>query len=136
MPMRVTEPRVTRASELSPETDPASAYDWSGWEKWLQGHLAIQHAAITEEFIETCGYALGVKANELHDEIAALETQLNALKTQLARLPAAGPPGPSGKMSPVKTWQPDTVFYEGEIVLPGFQGDPIPRHKWRKARIA
>jgi len=93
-------------------------HDWSGWEKWLQGHLAIERAALTDEFIETCGYALGVKSAELRAdllaEIKALELQLDALKTELKRLPA-GPPGPPDKMSPVKTWQPDTVFYKGEI---------------------
>ena len=126
MPMRqdlhVTEPVFTRA--------PAPAeYDWSGWEKWLRSHLDNEHQVITNELIEACGYALGTKANELCDEFAealkiksaelrneirALELQLDALKTELKRLPA-GPPGPPGKMSPVKIWQPDTVFYEGEI---------------------
>src|SRR5262249_48376470 len=111
--LHVTEPVFTRA--------PAPAeYDWSGWEKWLRAHLDIEHAAITEEYIETCGYALGVKAEELRAElqaeIKALELQLDALKTELKRLPA-GPPGPPGKMSPAKTWQPDTVFYEGDIVV-------------------
>jgi hypothetical protein len=78
------------------------------------GQDLIEYEKIAEEFIEACGYALGVKATELRDEIAALETQLNALKNELARLPAS-PPGPPGKMAPVKTWQADTVFYEGEI---------------------
>jgi hypothetical protein len=111
--LHVTEPVFTRAP--APARD---EHDWSGWEKWLQGHLAIERAALTDEFIETCGYALAVKSAELRAdllaEIKALELQLDALKTELKRLPA-GPPGPPGKMSPVKTWQADTVFYKGEI---------------------
>jgi hypothetical protein len=55
--MHVTEPIVTRAP------DP----DWSGWEKWLRGHLDIER----EGMIESFGGALGIVCHELRDRISA-----------------------------------------------------------------
>src|SRR5262245_40944807 len=63
--MQVTEPIVTRASEP----------DWSGWEKWLRGHLDLER----EVMIEAFGAALGLASHELRDRISALELRLAEL---------------------------------------------------------
>ena len=63
--MQVTEPIVTRAPEP----------DWSGWEKWLRGHLDIER----EIMIEAFGEALGITCQELRDRISALELKLAEL---------------------------------------------------------
>src|SRR5215472_563890 len=63
--MQVTEPIVTRAPEP----------DWSGWEKWLRGHLDIERAIMIEAF----GEALGITCQELRDRISALELKLAEL---------------------------------------------------------
>src|SRR5215475_2699586 len=63
--MQVTEPIATRAPEP----------DWSGWEKWLRGHLDIER----EVMIEGLGEALGTVGHELRDRISALELKLAEL---------------------------------------------------------
>src|SRR5262249_43354626 len=63
--MQVTEPIVTRAPEP----------DWSGWEKWLRGHLDIEREVLIEAF----GEALGTTCQELRDRISALELKLAEL---------------------------------------------------------
>src|SRR5262245_61273174 len=63
--MQVTEPIVTRAPEP----------DWSGWEKWLRGHLDIER----EIMIEAFGEALGITCQEFGDPISALELTLAEL---------------------------------------------------------
>ena len=110
MPMRVTEPIVTCAPELSPESDPVPARDWSGWEKWLRAHLDIEREAIVEEYIQTVGKALGVKSAQLRAEIKQLELQLDELKTELRNLPPARAPRMRG------TFNPNTEYGQLDVV--------------------
>jgi hypothetical protein len=76
--MQVTEPIVTRAPEP----------DWSGWEKWLRGHLDIER----EGMIEAFGEALGIVCQELRDRISALELKLAELTGAVDILRGTTPP--------------------------------------------
>jgi len=105
--------------------------DWSNWENWLQSHLDDLYEKIMRQMIDAAGYglsetgaelredfskALDIQRDDLRAKIAALKTKLGVLEAKLAQLPA-GPPGPPGKMSPAKTWQPEQVFYAGDNVV-------------------
>src|SRR5262244_1863433 len=76
--MQVTEPIVT----------PAPEPDWSGWEKWLRGHLDIER----EVMIESLGEALGLVGHELRDRISALELKLAELTGAIDILRGTTPP--------------------------------------------
>src|SRR5262249_56429142 len=76
--MQVTEPIVTHAPEP----------DWSGWEKWLRGHLDIER----EFLIEVFGAALGTECQELRDRISALELKLAELTGAIDILRGTPPP--------------------------------------------
>jgi hypothetical protein len=99
--MQVTEPIVTRAPEP----------DWSGWEKWLRGHLDIER----EVMIEACGEALGITRQELRDRISALELKLAELTGAIDILRGLQPPPPA-KFQTIRVWKPDTIYHEGAIV--------------------
>ena len=99
--MQVTEPIVTRAPEP----------DWSGWEKWLRGHLDIER----EVMIEAFGEALGITCQELRDRISALELKLAELTGAIDILRGLQPPPPA-KFQTIRAWSPDTIYHEGAIV--------------------
>jgi len=95
---------------------------WSGWEKWLRGHLDIERGNL----IEALGGALADARNELLDQIEPqLEKQLgkiSALELKLAELTGAvdvlrgKEPPPPAKFPTVTSWEPDVVFHENDIV--------------------
>src|SRR5262249_61696775 len=58
-----------------PKLGRAPEHEWSGWEKWLRGHLDIER----EIMIEAFGEALGITCQELRDRISALELKLAEL---------------------------------------------------------
>jgi hypothetical protein len=99
--MQVTEPIVTRAPEP----------DWSGWEKWLRGHLDIER----EVMIEAFGEALGTVCQELRDRISPLELKLAELTGAIDILRGLQPPPPA-KFPMIDAWRPDTIFHEGHLV--------------------
>src|SRR5215475_1202425 len=99
--MQVTEPIATRAPEP----------DWSGWEKWLRGHLDIER----EVMIEGLGEALGTVGHELRDRISALELKLAELTGAVDILRGAQPPPPA-QFPSVKAFSADTIYHEGDIV--------------------
>jgi len=99
--MQVTEPIVTRAPEP----------DWSGWEKWLRGHLDIER----EVMIEAFGEALGITCQELRDRISALELKLAELTGAIDILRGLQPPPPA-KFQTIRVWKPGTIYHEGAIV--------------------
>ena len=122
MPMRVMEPIVTRTPELSPKTDPVLARDWSGWERWLRGHLDNEREAITEQiteqYIQDCGKALGVKAAQLREEIKQLELELDEVKTEVRNLPPARSPRMRGAFNPNTEYsQLDVVALNGSSFI-------------------
>jgi hypothetical protein len=99
--MHVTEPIVTRAPEP----------DWSGWEKWLRGHLDIER----EVMIEAFGEALGTVCQELRDRISPLELKLAELTGAIDILRGLQPPPPA-KFPVIDAWRPDRIHHEGAIV--------------------
>jgi hypothetical protein len=109
-----------RAPNNLVEVEPAReevepAYDWSGWERWLRGHLDIER----ELLIEGLGAALGIKSVEVLDRI---EPQLRKLELKLAELTGAvdvlrgKEPSPPAKFPMVRAWQEDVVYHEGDVV--------------------
>jgi hypothetical protein len=102
--MHVTEPIVT-------PVDPEPARDWSGWEKWLRGHLDIEREGI----IEGLGEALGIVRQDLRDRISALELKLAELTGAIDILRGLQPPPPA-KFPVIDAWRPDTIYHEGAIV--------------------
>jgi hypothetical protein len=99
--MQVTEPIVTRAPEP----------DWSGWEKWLRGHLDIEREIVTD----ACGEALGLVSKELRDRISPLELKLAELTGAIDVLRGLQP-SPPAKFQTIRAWGPDTIYHEGAIV--------------------
>src|SRR5262245_62008097 len=91
------------------------AYDWSGWERWLRGHLDIERQLL----IEGLGEALGMKSVEL---LGRIEPQLRKLELKLAELTGAvdvlrgKQPPPAAKFPMISAWRPDTIYHEGTIV--------------------
>src|SRR5262249_54195694 len=92
--------------------------DWSGWEKWLRSHLDIER----ENLIEALGGALSDTSNDLLDQIEPQLRKISALELKLAELTGAvdvlrgKAPPPPAKFPTVKTWEPDVVFHENDIV--------------------
>jgi Collagen triple helix repeat (20 copies) len=109
------------------------------WRAYLEGHMAEAIAAERRSLLEAIGAALGEREDELFEEIEQL------IGTRLRQVPRgrqgepgdAGPvgpqgepgipgarggpgpqgePGPPGKLSSVKTYEPDAVHYQGDVV--------------------
>ena len=99
--------------------------DWSGWERWLRGHLDNER----EYMIESLGEALGMKSVELLDHF---EPQLQKLELKLAELTGAvdvlrGKQPPVFKFPVIEPWQKDHVYHEGELVA--FSGGSYQANK-------
>ena len=59
------------------------ACDWSGWEKWLESHLAIEREALAIErktLLQALGEVLGESRFDLRNEI---EAKINAQVKEL-----------------------------------------------------
>jgi len=104
------------AAELTiatPQSDTAAAAttDWSGWERWLRGHLAIElkglHTAL--------GQALAIEREKFERKASALELKIAKLSGAVDVLRGAAPPPPA-KFPNVTTWRADMIYYEGEVV--------------------
>jgi hypothetical protein len=105
--------RNANIAEL-PQRDTAIATndaDWSGWERWLRGHLAIElkalHTALGQ-LLATEREKFERKANEFDIKLAQLTGAVDVLR-------GAQPPPPA-KFPSVKAWRADAIYYEGEIV--------------------
>jgi|SRR6516165_12083942 len=92
---------------------------WSGWEKWLRGHLDIER----EGLIEALGEALGQSRFDLRNEIEAkINAQVKALELRIAELTGAVDilrgiqPPPPAKFPTIRAWREDTIYHEGDIV--------------------
>ena len=92
---------------------------WSGWEKWLRGHLGIER----EGLIEALGEALGQSRFDLRNEIEAkINAQVKALELRIAELTGAVDilrgiqPPPPAKFPTIRAWREDTIYHEGDIV--------------------
>jgi hypothetical protein len=68
------------ASRAAAEAEPAQE-DWSGWERWLDGHLALHRAEMIEGMAQlVCEF--------VRQNIDPLEQQLAELKAEVAELKA------------------------------------------------
>jgi hypothetical protein len=110
---------VSKPKPQSPQLDTrpitTAATDWSGWERWLKGHLSIE--------LNTLHRALGqLLAEERRRFGGQLERKTNALELRLAKLSGAidvlrgAQPPPLPKFPRVKAWSEDTIYFEGDIV--------------------
>jgi hypothetical protein len=72
-----------------PAPQPEESQDWSGWERWLRGHLDNNNAELVEVFSDAVAIALAkVQETRAADkaELAALKAELAALRTQVETL--------------------------------------------------
>ena len=102
------------------EVEPASkevqsAYDWSGWERWLRGHLDIERQFL----IESLGEALGLSRAQIEPylkKISTLELKIAKLSGAVDVLRGKQPPPPA-KFPMVRAWQEDVVYHEGDVIV-------------------
>ena len=102
------------------------ACDWSGWEKWLESHLAIEREALAIErktLLQALGEVLGESRFDLRNEIEAkINAQVKALELRIAELTGAidvlrgKEPPPPAKFPTIGAWREDTIYHEGDIV--------------------
>jgi len=106
------------------EVEPARAgvkpaYDWSGWERWLRGHLDIERQFL----IESLGEALGLSRNALRAQIEPYLKKISTLELKIAKLSGAvdvlrgKQPPPPAKFPMVRAWQEDVVYHEGDVIV-------------------
>src|SRR6516165_3282507 len=85
--------------------------DWSDWDRWLRGHLAIElkalHTALGELLAEE-RHKLERKTNEFELKLAKLAGAVDVLR-------GAAPPPPA-KFPAVKAWTEHVIYFEGEVV--------------------
>jgi hypothetical protein len=85
--IRYTEPVYTERSDDGIATRGSAngqETDWSGWEKWMQGHLAIERQAILDGVADAVGDCLGERDQEIRElqlKIAELSGAVNVLRT-------------------------------------------------------
>jgi hypothetical protein len=70
------------ASRAAPAAEPAQV-DWSAWEAWLAGHLAIERSEITKGIAEGMCMYVGEKLDKLRREF---ERELGVLRNENAEL--------------------------------------------------
>jgi hypothetical protein len=99
----------------SPQRDTTTTVaDWSGWDRWLKGHLAIELGNLHRAL----GVLLATERRKFHDQ---LERKTNEFEVKLAKLSGAidvlcgAATPPPAKFPSVKAWK-EGVHYEGDIV--------------------
>jgi hypothetical protein len=111
MPRQPTAEPIAREPQPQPDTTAATTNDWSGWERWLRGHVAIELKALHT--------ALG---QVLADEREKFERKTNEFEIKIAKLAGAVDvlrgvqPPPPAKFPSVKAWTEDVIYHEGDIV--------------------
>src|SRR5215468_883302 len=96
------------------DTTDVAATDWSGWERWLKGHLVIELGNLHRAL----GVLLATERKKFHDR---LERKTNEFEIKLAELSGAvdilsGKAPPRAEFPSVKAWEPDVVFHENDVV--------------------
>jgi hypothetical protein len=106
-------------AEVEPAQGIEPAYDWSGWERWLRGHLDIERQLL----IEGVGEALGLSRKGVRAELEPHLKKISALEIKVAELSGAvdvlrgKQPPPPAKFPMVRAWQEDVVYHEGDVVV-------------------
>src|SRR5262249_23262380 len=112
MPGEISELRPRQSLDTRPTTTVAT--DWSGWERWLKGHLHIElgnlHTAL--------GQLLAIEREKLERKTNEFEVKLAKLSGAIDVLRGAQPPPPA-KFPSVKAWKEETIYHEGDIVAFG-----------------
>jgi hypothetical protein len=106
--------------QLLPASQPQT-YDWSGWERWLKGHLDIERETLHRALVKLCTARsascwqqnAGSSAINLSERRERSKSSSRSLSVDILR--GAQPPPPA-KFPTVKAWKEDVIYYEGDIV--------------------
>jgi hypothetical protein len=102
-------------TDLVPTREEAG--DWSGWVQWVHGVLDNERAVMIPWFekmvVEFCDELLDLIRPQLK-KIGAVELKLAELRGAVDILRGKEPPPHA--IPTVKTWEPDVVFHENDIV--------------------
>jgi hypothetical protein len=111
MPQRPAAELTIATPQPQSDTTAAATTDWSGWDRWLRGHLAIELKALHTAL----GEVLAVEREKLERKTSAFELKLAKLSGAVDVLRGAQPLPPA-KFPSVKAWSADTIYHEGEVV--------------------
>ena len=116
MPTRdITELSKTKPQSLQLDTNTTAAADWSGWDRWLRGHLNRELGALHRAL----GQLLAEEREKIDDRF---ERKTSEFEVKIAKLCGAvdilrgAQPPPPAKFPSVKAWSEDSIYHEGEIV--------------------
>jgi hypothetical protein len=106
---------MSNIAEL-PQPDTTAATDWSGWEKWLRGHLNIEFSSLHRALGQLLADERQKFADRLERKTSEFEIKLAKLAGAIDILRGAQPPPPA-KFPTIKAWSADaSIHYQGEIV--------------------
>jgi len=94
-----------------PQPDTTNNTDWSGWDRWLRGHLNIEF----NKLHRALGQLLAEERHKLERKTSEFELKIAKLSGAVDVLRGAQPPPPA-KFPSVKAWKEDVIYYEGDIV--------------------
>src|SRR5215467_1116974 len=94
-----------------PQPDTTNNTDWSGWDRWLRGHLNIEF----NKLHRALGQLLAEERQKLERKTSEFELKIAKLSGAVDVLRGAQPPPPA-KFPSVKAWKEDVIYYEGDIV--------------------
>jgi hypothetical protein len=124
-----TEPKYTERADTAVVTRGSADDPWGGWERWLDGHLAIERHAIVETIVETLNE---VEANRDH-QIRELELKLAELTGALGVLRRGGAMRVCGTYSEGTRYeQHDVVAVDGSsFIAREDNSGPCPGAGWQ-----
>jgi len=113
MPARETNIVELSKPQSSQQPD-TTTNDWSGWDRWLRGHLEIE----LQSLHRALGQLIAEEREKFERKASAFELKLAKLSGAIDVLRGAQPP-PTPKFPSVKVWSEDMIYHEGEIVAFG-----------------
>jgi hypothetical protein len=91
--------------------------DWSGWERWLRGHLAIERAAIGDEVGDAIGELISEERAANERVIADLKRAVREIEVKIAECSGAVNVLRTGKTMRVRgTFIPGTRYEQLDVV--------------------
>jgi hypothetical protein len=108
-------PRDANIAELPKPQPDTTTTDWSGWDRWLRGHLDRELGALHRAL----GQCLAEERQKIDDRF---ERKTSEFELKIAKLSGAvdvlrgAQPPPPAKFPSVKAWSANMIYYEGEIV--------------------